>query len=298
MGLIQPGRLHRLAFVVDDSDTARHWFVRVLGAGGLGADRISVETRSGGEADLEGTDICLFRVGGYPVILLSKGTPGGPIARFYERYGPGVHSLAWEVDDMWVAQNLLIERGIRIGAVNIPGRHFFMHPRDTAGVLMEWTDDTFGVNERRPDEGGGEVDVVSPAWVTAVVADAEATAAFLADLCDAVPVTGNAQGPGEAELTIDVRIGDVTLRLVTPRSPASRFASVPNTPRLCSCTWRVESLDDSLKALEAAGVSTTHRQEGLAATDPAATFGIPMEWTDGLDLAQGRKAQNGSDASS
>src|ERR1700733_12030576 len=193
MALIEPGHLHRLALAVDDAAPAHDWFQQVLGAGALNSDGHSDDIRAGGEADLEGTDVRLFRIGGYPIILLAKGVPGGPVAKFIERYGPGVHSLAWEVDDMWSAQNLLMERGIRIGAVNIPGRHFFMHPRDTHGVLMEWTDDSFGESTRRDDEGGGVIDVEGLAWVTAAVADASATATFLAELCDATPVTDNAQ---------------------------------------------------------------------------------------------------------
>ncbi len=279
MALIEPGYLHRLALAVDDAATAHEWFTRVLGAGALNSDRHPDDIRSGGEADLEGTDVRLFRLGGYSVILLSKGTPGGPVAKFIERYGPGVHSLAWEVDDMWSAQNLLMERGIRLGAVNIPGRHFFMHPKDTRGVLMEWTDDSFGGNERRSDEGGGRVDVEGLAWVTATVADAESTAAFLTDLADASPVSGNAQGPPEREVTIDLEVGDMTLRLVTPLSSESPYSLEGEGSRLCSFALRVADLDDALAELEATGIPTLRRESGLAATDPKATFGLPIEWT-------------------
>ena len=179
---------------------------------------------------------------------------------------------------MWSAQNLLIEHGIRIGAVNIPGRHFFMHPKDTHGILMEWTDDTFGANVRRPSEGGGAVDVSTLAWITAVVTDAEATAAMLGDLAGGTEVTDNVRGPASEEVTVDVLVGDVTIRLVTPTSADSRYAGVENTPRLSSFTLRVDDLPATLEALAGAGVPTTHRQEGLAATDPASTFGLPIEW--------------------
>jgi catechol 2,3-dioxygenase-like lactoylglutathione lyase family enzyme len=279
MVLIDPGPLHRVALAVDDAGAADEWFGRVLGARPLSGRAERPAGRAGNAADLEGTDTRLFRLGGYPFILLSKGVAGGPVAKFLARYGPGVHSLAWEVDDMWSAQNLLIERGIGIGAVNIPGRHFFMHPRDTHGVLMEWTDDSFEANE--PDgEGTGDVGVKSLAWVTATVADAEATAAFLADLAGAAPIEGNAQGPTERELTIDVEVGDMTLRLVTPRSAESPYAPVPGRgPGLCSVALRVADLDRALKALDAVGVATSRRHGDLAGTDPAATFGVPMEWT-------------------
>ncbi|HEX4244901.1 MAG TPA: VOC family protein, partial [Acidimicrobiales bacterium] len=187
--------------------------------------------------------------------------------------------LAWEVEDMWSAQNLLMERGIGIGAVNIPGRHFFMHPRDTHGVLMEWTDDSFGGNERRADEGGGSVDIQGLAWVTAVVADAESTATFLTDLADARPVSGNPRGPEQRERTIDLDIGDVTVRLVTPLSPESPYAGEGDSSRLCSFALRVANLDAALTDLEAAGVPTVRNDRGIAATDPSATFGLPIEWT-------------------
>jgi catechol 2,3-dioxygenase-like lactoylglutathione lyase family enzyme len=278
MALIHPGPLHRLALAVDDADLAHQWFQRVLGAGALNSDRHPDDIRAGGEADLEGTDVRMFRLGGYSVILLSKGVPGGPVARFMERYGAGVHSLAWEIADMWAAQNLLMERGIRLGAVNIPGRHFFMHPKDTHGVLMEWTDDSFGGNQRRGDEGGGTVDIEGVAWVTAVVADAASTAAFLTDLAGARLVPGNAQGPKDRERTIDLEIGDVTLRLVTPLSSESPYAG-DGTSRLFSFTLRVADLDSALSSLASVGVATVRREGGLAATDPSATFGLPIEWT-------------------
>lgn len=282
MALIEPGPLHRVALAVEDASAANEWFEQVLGVSSLGPERQAAPGELGAAAsedDLEGTDTRIFRLGGFPFILLSKGAPGGPVSNFLSRWGPGVHSLAWEVDDMWTVQNLLIRSGVRIGAVNIPGRHFFMHPRDTHGVLMEWTDDSFdpaGWREGRD----GVIDLDGLAWVTAAVADAAATADFLAGLCGATVVNGNAQGASDRELTIDVNIGDATVRLVTPRSPASRYAGVlSDAPRLCSFALRVPDLDTALKALAAEGVPTIAREGDLAVTDPSATFGVPIEWT-------------------
>ena len=282
MALIEPGPLHRVALAVEDAGAANDWFEQVLGVSPLGPGRLATpgDGATPGEDDLEGTDTRLFHLGGFPFILLSKGAPGGPVSNFLSRWGPGVHSLAWEVEDMWSVQNLLIRNGIRIGAVNIPGRHFFMHPRDTHGVLMEWTDDSFGDPALWSDGGDRIVDVDGLAWVTAVVADAAGTADFLAGLCAATVVDGNAQGAGDRELTVDVNIGDMTLRLITPRSPESRYAGVlSNAPRLCSFALRVPDLDTALKALDAEGVPTIEREGEFAVTDPAATFGIPIEWT-------------------
>jgi len=101
-----------------------------------------------------------------------------------------------------------------------------------------------------------------------------------AHLADARPVEGNPTGPEDVERTVDVAVGDVTVRLVTPRSPESRYATVlERGPRLWSYTLRVADLDAALAELDAAGIPTIHRDGNLAATDPAATLGVPMEWT-------------------
>ncbi len=283
MGLIEAGRLHRVALAVADAGVAEKWFEQTLGAGPLGTDRKGQPGDTPSTArvdDLEGTDTRLFRLGGYPIILLSKGAPGGPVAKFLDRYGPGVHSLAWEVSDMWTTQNLLIRNDIGIGAVNIPGRHFFMHPRDTHSLLLEWTDDSFGANSRRPDEGGGAIDVDRVAWVTAAVPDAEETAAFLADLCGAKEVHGNPRGPDQQDLIVDTEVGDVTIRLVTPRSPESPYSSVfSRAPGLCALALQVPDLGTAVQTLGDLEVPIRYQSDGLVATDPSATFGIPLEWT-------------------
>ena len=280
MGVIDPGPLHRVALAVEDVVAATDWLTTVLGATAIDMDR-DVDRHPGDlglarQGDLEGADVHLLRLGGHPFVLLSKGVAGGPIAKFLERHGPGVHSLAWEVEDMWSVQNLLIERGIRIAAVNVPGRHFFMHPRDTCGVLMEWTDDR--IIDRRDDRPSA-IAVEGLAWVAAVVTDTAAAATFLVDLVGARPVLRNPTGPQDREATIDLMVGNVTLRLVQPLSSESPYADIDGSPRLCSYALRVGNLDTCVTQLEGLGIQVTHLSEGLVTTDPSATLGIPIHWT-------------------
>jgi methylmalonyl-CoA/ethylmalonyl-CoA epimerase len=276
-----------LAVVVDDVAAADAWYRRVMGCVPVaGTERPHQPRRATGATDVDGATTRLLWHGGLPLILLGAATPDGPVGRFLARWGAGLHSVAWEIEDMWTVEHLLRQRDIRITGVNLPGRHFFMHPADTDGLLIEWTDTSISGDPRRgpprhaPEAPGTIGPVTGVAWITAVVADADATAQHLTDLSAAEPVTGNPAADDAVERTVDLRIGDVTLRLVTPRSDASRYLAVlDQKPRLWSYALRVPDLDAALARLTAVGVKVIDRTGSLAWTDPATTLGIPIEWT-------------------
>ncbi len=83
-----------------------------------------------------------FMVGQTKIELLESTDPEGPIGKFIEKKGPGMHHLAFAVDD--VNESLgelegkevrLIDKSARKGAegLNIG----FLHPKSTLGVLTE-----------------------------------------------------------------------------------------------------------------------------------------------------------------
>ncbi|QGY47398.1 methylmalonyl-CoA epimerase [Maribellus comscasis] len=83
-----------------------------------------------------------FMVGQTKIELLESTDPEGPIGKFIEKKGQGIHHLAFAVDD--VNQSLaeleekevrLIDKSARKGAegLNIG----FLHPKSTMGVLTE-----------------------------------------------------------------------------------------------------------------------------------------------------------------
>jgi catechol 2,3-dioxygenase-like lactoylglutathione lyase family enzyme len=283
MTIVDAGRFHRLAFGVADAAAAAAWCEQVLGTTpvvgmGQGEDDRAVN-------DVDGADTRMQWLGGMPLLLLGAADTAGPVAAFIERYGPSVHSLAWEIDDMWSLEHRLTEREIRITGVNVPGRHFFMHPRDTRGLLIEWTDTHITGDWRDGDpvpvQGTGAVEVTGIAWVTGVVEDVEESAAFLTELTGATTVGDNPPGNDRLEHTRDVRIGDLTVRLVSPRSDESSFAAtLSRGPRWHSAALRVAHLDDALAALEGAGVKVLDQTGATAWTEPADTHGIALEWTD------------------
>jgi methylmalonyl-CoA/ethylmalonyl-CoA epimerase len=83
-----------------------------------------------------------FRVGGTKIELLESTSPDGPIGKYVEKKGEGVHHLAFAVPDvgealrdMEAAGVQLIDRQPRAGAEGL--RIAFLHPRSTNGVLTE-----------------------------------------------------------------------------------------------------------------------------------------------------------------
>jgi catechol 2,3-dioxygenase-like lactoylglutathione lyase family enzyme len=268
-----PGPLHRLGLAVDDADATASWFERVLGAGSIAT--LSSATESAGDPD--GGYMRMLSLAGQPFLLMSPSSGGGFLAGFLDRFGPSVHSLAWEIDDLWGVEHLLELRGIRITGVSVEGRHFFMHPKDTHGLLMEWTDakvGEFGSAEPTVGEIGVPIDAV--AWVSAVVEDIDATAELLAALGGA---TATSDQPVSAlERTLQLSMGPVPLRLVTPLSPKSAY-SLERGPRWWSVGLRVGDLDAAVAGLERAGCSVVGRDESSAWTDPASTAGLRLQWT-------------------
>ena len=87
-----------------------------------------------------------FKVGQTKIELLESTDPEGPIGKFIEKKGPGVHHLAFAVENVNealtdVAANgvQLIDKTSRKGAegLNIG----FLHPKSTLGVLTELCSD-------------------------------------------------------------------------------------------------------------------------------------------------------------
>ena len=83
-----------------------------------------------------------FNVGETKIELLESTDPNGPIARFIEKRGEGIHHLALAVDDAEQALSeadtggfSVIDSRPREGAEGL--RIGFLHPKSTHGVLVE-----------------------------------------------------------------------------------------------------------------------------------------------------------------
>jgi len=83
-----------------------------------------------------------FMVGQTKIELLESTDPEGPIGKFIEKKGPGVHHLAFAVDSVNEALNELADKGVQLidktGRKGAEGLNIgFLHPKSTLGVLTE-----------------------------------------------------------------------------------------------------------------------------------------------------------------
>ncbi len=83
-----------------------------------------------------------FIVGQTKIELLESTDPEGPIGKFIEKKGQGVHHIAYAVDDVNSALHELDEKGVQLidktarkGAEGL--KIGFLHPKSTLGVLTE-----------------------------------------------------------------------------------------------------------------------------------------------------------------
>ena len=90
----------------------------------------------------QGVDAALLDVGDGHIELLSPLGPETPVGKFLARKGPGLHHVAYRVDDVERALSALAGAGLRLideqPRNGIRGsRVAFLHPASTGGVLTE-----------------------------------------------------------------------------------------------------------------------------------------------------------------
>ncbi len=90
----------------------------------------------------QGVDAALLDVGDGHVELLQPLGPETAVGKFLARRGPGLHHVAYRVDDIDAALTALAAAGLRLidetPRIGIRGsRVAFLHPASTGGVLTE-----------------------------------------------------------------------------------------------------------------------------------------------------------------
>ncbi len=86
--------------------------------------------------------VAMLEVGESKIELLEPTSPESPVARFLEKNGPGMHHVAYEVEDIEGAIAALERQGARmIDRTPRSGAHgtriAFVHPKSSGSVLTE-----------------------------------------------------------------------------------------------------------------------------------------------------------------
>jgi methylmalonyl-CoA epimerase len=124
--------IHHVGVAVDDLDEAVRSYERLFG--GRVEHRATVED--------QGIEAASVRIGESRVELIAALSEDTPVGRFLARRGPGMHHLAYEVDDVRAAVAELVELGAELIDAE-PRRGMFglevafVHPESVHGVLSE-----------------------------------------------------------------------------------------------------------------------------------------------------------------
>ena len=124
--------IHHVGFAVSDLDEAVATYARLFGA--------VVEHRE--TLAEQGAEAVSLDVGGSRVELLAPTADDTPVGRFLARRGPGMHHVAYEVDDVGLAIAELAAAGAQLVDERPRAGLFglevaFVHPDAAHGVLTE-----------------------------------------------------------------------------------------------------------------------------------------------------------------
>ncbi|HZR95694.1 MAG TPA: methylmalonyl-CoA epimerase [Gaiellaceae bacterium] len=129
---MQTRGIHHIGVAVDDLDDAVASYERLFGG------RLEHRER----VDEQGVEAASMRVGGDRVELLAALGEDTPVGRFLARRGPGMHHVAYEVEDVRAALTQLADSGAELIDAE-PRRGMFglqvafVHPDSVHGVLSE-----------------------------------------------------------------------------------------------------------------------------------------------------------------
>ena len=127
-----PRGIHHLGVAVDDLDSALETYERLFGA----------EVEHQATIDDQGVRAASLRIGDGRVELLEALGQDTPVGRFLAKRGPGMHHVAYEVNDLRATLAELTKEGAELIDMEPRAGLFglevaFVHPDSVHGVLSE-----------------------------------------------------------------------------------------------------------------------------------------------------------------
>jgi methylmalonyl-CoA/ethylmalonyl-CoA epimerase len=130
---MKPTHIEHIGIAVANLDESINYYEKVLG----------LECYLVEEVPDQKVKTAFFRVGDTKIELLESTDPDGPIGKFIEKKGPGVHHLAFAMENVGESLKQAAEQGVRLidqvprkGAEGL--QIGFLHPKSTQGVLTEF----------------------------------------------------------------------------------------------------------------------------------------------------------------
>ncbi len=128
-----PSRIDHLGIAVHSITEASGFYRDVLGLPDGGTEEVSDQK----------IRVAFFEVGEARIELVEPTAPDSPIARFLMKRGPGLHHIAYRVDDLDATLAAVKAAGIRlIDESPRDGAHgmkiAFVHPQGSGGMLTEF----------------------------------------------------------------------------------------------------------------------------------------------------------------
>ncbi|RLD18185.1 MAG: methylmalonyl-CoA epimerase [Bacteroidetes bacterium] len=135
-------KIEHIGIAVDNLDEANALYRAMLGV-----DHCKIE-----EVSSEGVRTSFFQVGESKIELLEATSTDSPIAKFISKKGPGVHHIAFDVEDIHASMQRMRDEGFVLindepkrGADN--KLVCFVHPKSAGGVLIELCQEIAQVRE-------------------------------------------------------------------------------------------------------------------------------------------------------
>lgn len=130
---MKPTHIEHIGIAVADLDESIAYYEKVLGLECYAIEEVADQK----------VRTAFFKVGDTKIELLESTNPEGPIGKFIEKKGPGIHHLAFAVDNVGKALEHAQEQGVRLideiprkGAEGL--KIGFLHPKSSQGVLTEF----------------------------------------------------------------------------------------------------------------------------------------------------------------
>lgn len=130
---MKPTHIEHIGIAVENLKDAISYYEKVLG----------LECYAIEEVTDQKVRTAFFKVGDTKIELLESTDPEGPIGKFIEKKGQGIHHLAFAMPDVSTALKDAEENGVRLidqeprnGAEGL--KIGFLHPKSTLGVLTEF----------------------------------------------------------------------------------------------------------------------------------------------------------------